>query len=125
MEGGLTEKLSLTSSKISGDGDRDRLETALGVVDGVRDVEVNPDSHTVDVVYDPTIVNATRLQAAVEEAGYQVDQSGDQGGSGEASAYLGSEMTGADQPSDQGTDRSGTGSDLFERGTGGAERLSP
>jgi copper chaperone CopZ len=108
MQGGLTEHLTLRSSKITGDGDRDRLETELSSLDGVRDVEVSPDSNTVDIEFDPTIVNATRLHAAVEQAGYTPDSAGDEADRGEAGAFLGSEMTGADSSTAQDTGRGGT-----------------
>jgi copper chaperone CopZ len=77
MNSGTTEQLTFNSAKISGDGDADRLETQLSGVEGVRDVEVNTDDHSVAVSYDPTIVNAARLQALVESAGYPLD-AGDQ-----------------------------------------------
>jgi copper chaperone CopZ len=99
MESGLEEHATFKSSRIKGDRDRDRLESDLSGIDGVRDVEVDPSAQTVDISYDPTIVNVTRLQAAVEEAGYTLDATGDRGDEGEAGAYLGSEMTGADQAS--------------------------
>ena len=116
MESGLVEHLVLKSSKISGDGDRDRLETDLSGIDGVRDVEVDTNANSVDIAYDPTIVNATRLQAAVEEAGYALDSTGGGGDEGEASAFLGSEMTGADR---------GAASDTAGAGGGTGDSFAP
>jgi copper chaperone CopZ len=107
MESGLEEHLTLKSSRIKGDKDRDRLESDLSGIDGVRDVEVDPSANTVDIAFDPTIVNATRLQAAVEEAGYTLDATGDRSDEGEAGAFLGSEMTGADRASTTDTAESG------------------
>jgi copper chaperone CopZ len=70
----LTENLSLTSSKITGDGDVDAVETALGTLDGVRSVQADPNAHTVTVKYDPTIVNLNLIEERLNSAGYPVDQ---------------------------------------------------
>jgi copper chaperone CopZ len=72
MEGETLERVELRSDGISGDGDADRLETDLAAIDGVRDVEVNTDSHTVSVSYDPRQVSYPKIREAVEAAGYSV-----------------------------------------------------
>ena len=100
----LLQHLTLSSSKISGDRDRDRLTSELSSIDGVRDVDVDTNNHAVDISYDPTIVNEPRLRAAVEQAGYKLS---DQGGGDEASQYLGSEMNREDHGDDVGSEESG------------------
>jgi copper chaperone CopZ len=37
----------------------------------VENVNVDPDTHTVEVDDDPTIVNATKLRSTIEQAGYR------------------------------------------------------
>lgn len=88
------QHLILSSSSISGDRDRERLGSDLGAIEGVRDVEVDPDRHTVDIAYDPTIVDELRLRAAVEDAGYRLS---DQTRREEADQYLKEELTQVDQ----------------------------
>ena len=68
-----TERLSFTSSKIKGRDDSDRLEDGLSGLEGVRDVEVKTNAHTVEVVYDPTVISASALQSEVEQLGYTID----------------------------------------------------
>ena len=75
MQSGLEERVTLTSSKIKGDRDRDRLEGDLAGEDGVRDVNVDPSNHTVEIVFDPTITDTNRMRTLVEEAGYSIDSS--------------------------------------------------
>lgn len=75
MNEGIQERLTFKSSKISGGSDRDRLEGELLIVEGVRGVSVNQDAHSVEVRYDPTIVDANAVRAAVEQAGYPIDDS--------------------------------------------------
>lgn len=70
----LTENLSLTSGKITGAGDADNVETALGSLDGVRSVQADPEAHTVTVKYDPTIVNLNLIEERLDSAGYPIDQ---------------------------------------------------
>jgi copper chaperone CopZ len=69
----LTEEVSLTSSKISGDGDVDSVESALGSLDGVRSVRADANAHTVTVKYDPTIVNLNLIEEQLQDAGYPTD----------------------------------------------------
>jgi copper chaperone CopZ len=76
MEGETLEQVELRSDKISGDGDADRLETDLAAIDGVRDVEVDTDNHTVSVSYDPRQVSYPKIREAVEAAGYSVADDG-------------------------------------------------
>ena len=73
MNEGIQERVTFKSSKISGGRDSDRLEGDLSSVDGVRGVNVNHDPHSVEVRYDPTIVDANAIRAAVEQAGYPID----------------------------------------------------
>src|SRR5690349_11955282 len=68
MEGETLEQVELRSDGISGDGDADRLETDIAAIDGVRDVEVDTDSHTVSVSYDPRQVSYPKIRQAVETA---------------------------------------------------------
>lgn len=77
MVEGLTEQVSFTSSKIRGDRDVSRLENGLSAIEGVRDVEVNADAHTVRIVFDPVVTSATKLQAEVESLGYAIDSQED------------------------------------------------
>ena len=76
MNEGVQERIMFTSSKISGGNDSDRVEGDLSAVEGVRGVSVNNDEHSVEVLYDPTIVDANAIRAAVEQAGYPIDNSG-------------------------------------------------
>ncbi|HEX8916937.1 MAG TPA: heavy-metal-associated domain-containing protein [Chloroflexota bacterium] len=73
----------IQSNDIKKDSDRDRLESEVADVEGVRDVEVDTNSHTVVIQYDPTIVNETRLQARVEEAGYKITSGSNRSAAGE------------------------------------------
>lgn len=75
MEDGILEQLTVHSKDISGDGDRNRLEGALSGIDGVRDVEVDPAQHSLQVTYDSTIVDAGAIRGAVEGAGYSLGSS--------------------------------------------------
>lgn len=72
----LTEEVALTSNKISGDGDVDAVESALGSLDGVRSVKADPNAHRVTVKYDPTIVNLNLIEERLDDAGYQTDSNG-------------------------------------------------
>lgn len=76
MNEGMQERIIFKSSKISGGSDSDRLEGDLSAVEGVRGVSVNNDEHSVEVRFDPTIVDANAIRAAVEQAGYPIDDSG-------------------------------------------------
>lgn len=108
MDGGLVEQLTLRSSSISGGGDRDRLEAEIGGISGVRDIEVKTGEHAVQITYDPTIVNATSLQAAVERAGFKLDSlPGGRSDAGEAGNFLNSEVTAAERGADVGSPASG------------------
>jgi copper chaperone CopZ len=78
----LTERAVYSSSKISGDRDVERLEDELSSLDGVRDVEVDTNAHTVAVVFDPTVVSKTAVQSRVERLGY-VGDPGDSAGGGD------------------------------------------
>jgi copper chaperone CopZ len=76
MNEGIQERVTFKSPKISGGSDTDRLESELSAVEGVRGVGVNNDAHSVEILYDPTIVDANAIRAAVERAGYPIDPSG-------------------------------------------------
>jgi P-type Cu+ transporter len=49
-----------------------RIEKALGKVDGVQEASVNLATEKARVVYDPSVVTPSGLQAAIEKAGYGV-----------------------------------------------------
>lgn len=72
MEGETLEHVRLTSSQLNGDGDRSRLETDLGRLAGVRNVVADPDSHTVNVEFDPRVINLDRILEVMQAAGYSV-----------------------------------------------------
>ena len=80
MDTGPLETVHFQSSDISGDGDVDRVETTLSGINGVRDVEVDPNGHTVEVRYDPTEVNKAKLEEALIAEGYSVGGKDDAGG---------------------------------------------
>jgi len=63
-----------------GDGDVDRVETALSGINGVRDVEVNPDGGAVEVSYSPVEVSVPKLKEALIAEGYTVDGGDSVGG---------------------------------------------
>jgi copper chaperone CopZ len=73
VEGETVEHVVITSSKITGGGDRDRLETDLGSIPGVRDVNVDTDAHTVEVVFDPREVSVSNIKATLDQDGYSID----------------------------------------------------
>ena len=75
----LEDRMLIESSKIDSGRDVDRLEDRLAEVEGVRDVEVKPDAHTVEIIFDPTVVSATALQSEVESLGYSIDHASKQG----------------------------------------------
>jgi len=104
MNIGPVDSYTLKSDKISGDGDRDRLETALSSLEGVRDVEVDPSGHTVTVSYDPTILDPSKLQAEIENAGYASARGAS---ADEAGEYLSSDVEATGEDTDR--DRSGPG----------------
>lgn len=71
----LTEEVNLTSSKIGSSDDATSVESALGGLDGVRSVQADPDTHTVTVKYDPTIVNLNLIAERLDDAGFPPDNS--------------------------------------------------
>jgi copper chaperone CopZ len=73
MESGVIERVSVTSSRITSDKDSQRLESTIGGIDGIRDVTVDPEQHTVEVAFDPTTIDRNAIKRAVEDAGYRVD----------------------------------------------------
>jgi copper chaperone CopZ len=102
MNTGPLDSYTLTSDKITGDGDRDKLETALSSLEGVRDVEVDPSGHSVTVSYDPTILDPTKVQAEIENAGYAASKDASASAAGE---YLSSDVEATGEDTDR--DRSG------------------
>lgn len=48
------------------------IEDALQGISGVKKVEADPDSKVVEVAYDEDRVEETKIQAAIEDAGYTV-----------------------------------------------------
>jgi copper chaperone CopZ len=78
MMQGLTKQVIFKSSKINGDNDVDRLEAGLSGIEGVRDVEVDTTAHTVEAVFDPTVISATALQTEVEQLGYKIESQTEQ-----------------------------------------------
>jgi copper chaperone CopZ len=71
-QSGLTETMTFNCGKITGDGDIDKVETALGAVDGVRRVAVDTNGHCVTVEYDPTIVDTNLIRERLGAGGYAV-----------------------------------------------------
>jgi copper chaperone CopZ len=78
MMQGLTKRITFKSSKINGDKDVDRLESGLSGLEGVRDVDVNITAHTVEAVFDPTVISTTALQTEVEQLGYKIESQTEQ-----------------------------------------------
>lgn len=78
MMQGLTKQIIFKSSKINGDKDVDRLEGGLSGLEGVRDVDVDTTAHTVEAVFDPTVISGTALQSEVEELGYKIESQTEQ-----------------------------------------------
>jgi copper chaperone CopZ len=76
----LNERMLIESSKIGSGRDVDRLQDRLAEVEGVRDVEVKPDAHTVEIIFDPTVISAIALQSEVEALDYSIDHASTQGG---------------------------------------------
>lgn len=74
MEGETVERVRMTSPKIDGDDDRSRLETDLGVLQGVRSVRVDPQSHSVEVAFDPRVTGLPKIQEVLQAAGYDAEQ---------------------------------------------------
>lgn len=73
MESEMIERARLVSRQISGDGDTGQLETDLGAIHGVRDVEVDPSTHSVTVTYDPNVVDLNGILEVMQDNGYPVD----------------------------------------------------
>jgi len=73
----LSERISFTSSQVTGGGDVNKLEDNLSPVEGVRDVNVDANAHTVEIIFDPTVTSATKLRAEVEDLGYKIDSDAD------------------------------------------------
>lgn len=67
------ERIRFSSSGIRRAGDETKLEAMLAGVEGVRRVDVDPNGHCVDVTYDSAIVDANRIRAEVEDAGYKIE----------------------------------------------------
>ena len=73
MEGETVERVRIISPKINGDGDRSRVETDLGAVQGVNSVRVQPDAHAVDVGFDPRVTSLPKIQEVLQANGYDVE----------------------------------------------------
>lgn len=73
MEGETVEHVRLTSKKIDGDRDVSRVESDIASVNGVRNVNADANTHTVEVVFDPREVSLPDIQAAMEAGGYDVE----------------------------------------------------
>lgn len=73
MEGETIEHVALTSKQIGGDGDRSRLETDLGSLQGVRDVNVKPDAQTAEIAFDPRVINLDKILEVMQSDGYDVE----------------------------------------------------
>ncbi len=74
MEGETVERVRITDSKIDGDGDRDCVETDLGALQGVRSVSADPQSHSVEIAFDPREVSLHKIQEVLQAAGYDAEQ---------------------------------------------------
>lgn len=71
VEGETVEHVWVMSPDINGDGDRVKLETDLGALDGVNAVRVDPSAHSVEVVYDPRVVSLPLIRERIESDGYK------------------------------------------------------
>jgi copper chaperone CopZ len=69
----FSDRIIFTSSKIDSRRDVVRLEDELSGLEGVRDVTVDPERHTVEIIFDPTVISSTALHGQVEELGYAID----------------------------------------------------
>jgi copper chaperone CopZ len=74
LEGGVNDDSSLnqglmqtTTVELKDDGNADDLESGLGSMEGVRDVEV--DGKTVSVTYDPTMIDENAIRTAIMDGG--------------------------------------------------------
>jgi copper chaperone CopZ len=72
MDNQMIERVTLDVPDVA-EGDRDKIMDALSGINGVRDVEVVPDAHEVEIAYDPREVNMPKLQEALSDSGYNFD----------------------------------------------------
>ena len=68
------ERITLTAPDISCGHCVATVKDAVGSLPGVAAVEANADSKRVDVAYDPDRVSLAQIRAALDEAGYPVQQ---------------------------------------------------
>jgi copper chaperone CopZ len=73
MESAVVQRMQITSNGIKGEKDRDRLESEIGSIEGVRGVDVDPSNHTVEVTFDSTLVDMYGIRRAFEDAGYKIE----------------------------------------------------
>ncbi len=78
MNTGIMEDARFHSSKITGAGDTERLQTDLATIDGVRSVTVDTNAHEVNVRFDPATIDRNAIQRAVTDAGYAIDSHADE-----------------------------------------------
>jgi len=74
MEFGITERMHFTSPNIRKPQDAGRIQEELAGVEGIRDVEVDPDSHEVTISFDPTVTSELKIRGILESHGVQLDQ---------------------------------------------------
>lgn len=74
MEGETIERVRVTSSKIDGDDDRSRVESDLGALQGVRSAVADPQSHSVEIAFDPREISLHKIQEVLQAAGYSGEQ---------------------------------------------------
>lgn len=78
MDSATLSEVTFHSSGITGSRDADKLETDLGALEGVRDIDANTDAHTVRVVYDAAIVDANAIRQVIEDDGFTIDRHEDE-----------------------------------------------
>jgi copper chaperone CopZ len=73
MEGETVERVTVSSSDISSGGDAERLEGDLGGMVGIRDVQADPNAHSVEVTFDPREISFNQIKQAMETGGFKID----------------------------------------------------
>ena len=68
------EQVTLTAPDISCGHCVATVKGAVGALDGVQDVDASSDTKQVRVAFDPARISLPRIEAALDEAGYPVQQ---------------------------------------------------
>lgn len=71
------EQITLRVTGMHCDGCENRLQKALGRLDGVRRATADHNSGEVRVAFDPARINVQALRACVEDAGYAIPEQGE------------------------------------------------